>query len=182
MTINTFPVANGDILDADSVNRFAKAGGYIAMATSGTSTFGVLATSGTALQTLGSVLIPANTLSNPCELSIFAVTRTDSEAENLQITVSGNVNGTLTIGSNATSACVSYYSRLTLGSPFTHARWFANAYSPNQTNTLGAGLYSETSTPAHLDAGSPIVIFFNSNVKVGMALQTYSIQQFRGGY
>ena len=185
-----FPKIDGDILYGSEVNRFAKAGGYIKIGSGLTNL-----TSGTAIQEAGSVLIPAETLSNPAHLFItFRYFKDPYDAVETGkggaiVKVSGiSTNNLIRLGSGAFQAGASYGNvNILLGSPFegfiegyaftsgihSFAEWDNKSPGASAVNTLD-----------NLDPGSPIVIFFNvDNVATGSAgFNSYSIQSFRGAY
>ena len=178
-----FPKIDGDVLFASEANRFASAGRFV-----GIGSFAAIG-SATAKQDIGSVVIPAGSLSNPCSLVmdlVYLRTGGDS-ADQLTVQLSGlSKNSQLTIGSGnvwggGEKNLICAY-RGIIGSPFTgfHRMIMFSADESdnkvNQTTTTSAQNFNNINT------GSELVINFKANSSNASNFATsYFIQSFGDG-
>jgi hypothetical protein len=164
-----FPKIAGDIAYASEANRFARAGGFI----SNGSFYNVIS-SGTAFQVMGSIVIGAGSLTNPCELQILFKNEKNAR-DNLSISISGaSANGTCLLGSVITNCAgrVNIYA----GSPF---EGIMLGYSAGWSADYAANTHSAISL-TNLDTSAPVVISFGANASANQRINSYSIQAFRG--
>jgi hypothetical protein len=150
---NVFPKADGDILFGSEVSRFFTAGQFIAAGS-----FGIL-NSGTATQNFGSIVIPAGSLSNPCDLflNFHTITTTPGNSGIWFITVSGlSSNATINLGNaSPTRAHPDGIINMRLGSPGSGALI--------SLHSIGAGTndrqaFSSNAFLPSLHTGSAVVI------------------------
>lgn len=189
MTVEgVFPKVDGDVLYASEVNRFARAGRFITI--SGTP----VALSGTGYQTLGSVLIGAGSLSNPCHINITYWFGRDSTGTDQifspRIRISGlssySSGNILFSGTNAVSASEGTCD-IMLGSPgsgiIIHKGFGINTNANDLFDNAPSTRISKNNID-NFNTGSPVVIFFDAQ-NAGAGSCTYrniSIQAFRGNY
>ena len=130
MPEGTFPKAGGDPLYFSEANRFARAGGFIAFS-SGTDSF----SSGTAVQTLGSWLVGAGSMTNFGALyGTFFMSK--AAADNVRLGISG-IENNLTISAGASLSAAGMYCTFNVvaGSPGRdgYLTMICNAPGNNQT-------------------------------------------------
>jgi hypothetical protein len=111
-----FPKAGGDVAYASEANRFASAGRYVELGSTG-----LVVGSATAYQEAGSILIGAGSLTNPCSfVGMFVVNRFGGAHSSLRITVSGaSAHGSILVNDqgNATNPVTATYQAIA-GSPY----------------------------------------------------------------
>ncbi len=98
MTEGIFPKIDGDILYASEVNRFARAGGFLLIGSTS-----VTVSSGTGPQVVGSWLIPANILSDPCAIYGQISINKTSTSDSIILRLSGTNTGDVSIGVGSNS-------------------------------------------------------------------------------
>lgn len=163
-----FPKSDGDILYASEVNNFASAGHFIEV--------GSFATIGsaTAEQDIGSIVIPANTLTNFSNIRIITTSTTGGDHGFDKVQISGtSANVEVQLGNDsAWAANVQYTILATIGSPL-------NGGLSMETPNVNAGFITGAADLlSNLDVGSVIVIRFFSQVDKNYTIDSYFVQSF----
>ena len=151
-----FPKVGGDPGYYSEANRFAGAGGFIYIG----STLNV--GSQTAIQTAGSLLIRAGSLSNPCHISMYGNWNIQSEQKTkftIQISgLTGNASWVMAGSDSNTVSLNNFIFNATLGSPLLGRGLMIGYQDTISSNSPGPIPVSASLNNLH--TGSPIVISF----------------------
>jgi len=172
-----FPKTDGDILYASETNRFAGA-----CRTLGIGAFAGPG-SGTATQVVGSILVGAGSVSNPCELKVSFYGNKAAQAR-WSVQLSGTGQSTSIndpgAGSKVSGVTKGDYNSI-VGSPFNgHSSIFVTTVNNADEPILRRTGYLAVN---NFDVSSDFVIFFNvrNQNAAGGSIHSYSIQAFRNG-
>ena len=174
---NVFPKIGGDPLYYTEANRFAGAGQFISMGSTG------IIGSQTADAVAGSILINAGSLSNPAHLIIDALVTRAATPIGVLISISGlSSNGLINVGSNIDTTQIIVHCDITAGSIF-NGLMRAEARRSATTNVdyiTDRSKYTAATTSS-LHTGSPVVISFGFRENTGNSnFDSFSVQSFRG--
>lgn len=176
MPEGVFPKSTGDIWFASEVNRVASAGRYIEIGS-----FSQVI-SGTAAQDVGSIVINAGSLTNPCQIS-FHLKIDKNARDNITIEISGlSANDSIALGSNIATGQVIVNGNMLLGSPLI-GNISATAIVRTATNldvsTINRMKYSSKNLE-QLDTSQKTVIkLLGSSISGNFNLFSYGFQAFR---
>jgi len=166
-----FPKSDGNILFGTEVNRFASAGRYVEIGSTGA------ATSGTAAQEIGSIVINVGSLSNPAHIMMdFKINKNAQDL--LSIRISGiSANQQIVCGSR-TPANVGRYSAV-VGSIFPGLHEMTLWQDGNNRSILGGqNMMWATGLVNQLDTNDTVVLKIGGTYSTA-AILSYSIQSFR---
>lgn len=159
---------------ASETGRFASAGRYLQIGSTATTS------SGTALADIGSIVIGAGSLTNPCH--IFGHFRGTWDArDNLRILVSGmNVNANVIAGSRVGTSVKMGQFECLIGNPLAGFGLMKIIGDRGDNRELEVDLsrYS-TETFSNIDSGSQITIIFQANASANFTIDSFSFQSFR---
>ncbi len=172
-----FPKIDGDILFDGDVNRFAKAGEFLKIGSS------AVVSSGTAVQEAGSVLIPANTLSNPAHLKInYRTNNIGATPTQHQIGISGVDDNVFIMFGSGIATNTSKFGEVDIifGDGISGCI-FGRAFriAVGKSNDAGFMNWNGSTVPM-IDPTKENVVFFNFKAAGTEQYDSYSVQSFRG--
>ncbi len=173
----TFPKIDGDILYGSEVNKFNNAGEFLKIG----STLSV--GSATIIQTAGSVLIPAGSLSNPCHLQINFLNNIGASAITQNIIGVSGTSGSITLsaGSNIGRDFRFGRANIFIGSPMSGCGALQVQGGDIQFDVVNGGIFQvDGDLASNIDPSEPLVIFFNLKAVETERYEYYSIHAIGG--
>lgn len=168
----TFPKIDSDLLYASEANRLAYAPRFLVIGS------GINVGSVTGFQNLGSILIGAGSVSNPCEIGIKARVYGGATGKMGFVFSGAQGNQSVYIGGNQAENTADLYA--ILGSPLENIIK-ATTSQPDGGDTTSNTIWWQSVGSRHFNTGSPFVIFWQgSAVTQFMSGLIWSVQSFRG--